>query len=319
MSAVTSGPARRRLEWKQPWLYPLVGVVIILIVTIIVSGRSPSANIEAALQQGAIVVMLGLGQMFLITAGNGNVDLSMPGVITLAGFAGIDVAARSHSIFLGVLAAIGVGLATGAVNVALIQGIGIPPIVATLASGLVLDSIVLTVGASSAVTPKGLASFSIGRTLDVPNVAWVALGLTIVAAVVLHKTIFGRTVVAIGQNRKAAVRSGLKVRSAMVACYLISGACAAVAGLLLSSMTGASMDIGTPFLLVSIAVVVLGGSRIRGGRSNVIGIWVGSVLLQVLLTLFYSLHLSSAYQYIAEGVIVVVVLAGAADREGFTQ
>ena len=84
-------------------------------------------------------------------------------------------------------------------------------------------------------------------------------------------------------------------------------------------MTGASIGIGTPFLLVSIAVVVLGGSRIRGGRSNVLGIWVGSILLNVLLTLFYSLHLTSAYQYIAEGVIIVVVLAGAADREGFTQ
>ena len=319
MSAVTSGQFPRRLAWKQPWIWPLVGVVVVLVVTIIVSGRSPAANVESALQQGAIVVMLGIGQMFLITTGNGNVDLSMPGVITLAGFAGIDTAANSHNIALGVLAAIGVGLATGAVNVGLIQGIGIPPIVATLATGLILDSVILSVGASSAVTPRGLSSFSIGRSLNVPNVAWVALGMTIAAAVVLHKTIFGRTVVAIGQNRKAAVRSGLKVRSAMVACYLISGLCAAVAGLLLSSMTGASIDIGTPFLLVSIAVVVLGGSRIRGGRSNVIGIWVGSILLQVLLTLFYSLHLSSAYQDIAEGVIVVVVLAGAADREGFTQ
>lgn len=319
MSDVTSGRFRHQLAWKQPWIWPLVGVVVVLVVTILVSDRGPSANIESALQQGAIVVMLGLGQMFLITAGNGNVDLSMPGVITLAGFAGIDVAANSHSIFLGVLAAMGVGLATGAVNVSLIQAIGIPPIVATLATGLVLDSIILTVGASSAVTPAGLNSFSIGRSLNVPNVAWVALGMSIVAAVVLHKTVFGRTVVAIGQNRKAAVRSGLKVRSALIACYLISGWCAGVAGLLLSSMTGASIDIGTPFLLVSIAVVVLGGSRIRGGRSNVIGIWIGSILLQVLLTLFYSLHLSSAYQYIAEGVIVVVVLAGAADREGFTQ
>jgi ribose transport system permease protein len=319
MSAVASEDRRRRLAWNQPWIWPLVGVVVILVITIIVSGRGPVTNIEAALQQGGIVVMLGLGQMFLITAGNGNVDLSMPGVITLAGFAGIDVAASTNSIPLGVLAAIGVGLATGAVNVALIQGIGIPPIVATLSTGLILDSIILSIGASSAVTPKALSSFSIGRFLDIPNVAWVAVAMSIVAAVALHKTVFGRTVVAIGQNRKAAVRSGLKVQSAMIACYLISGTCAGAAGLLLSAMTGASIDIGTPFLLVSIAVVVLGGSRIRGGRSNVIGIWVGSILLQVLLTLFYSLHLSSAYQYIAEGVIVVVVLAGAADREGFTQ
>ena len=92
-----------------------------------------------------------------------------------------------------------------------------------------------------------------------------------------------------------------------------------MAGLLLSAMTGASIDIGTPFLLVSIAVVVLGGSRIRGGRSNVIGIWVGSILLNVLLTCSTHFTSTSAYQYIAEGVIIVVVLAGAADREGFTQ
>ena len=76
-------------------------------------GPRAGHELEAALQQGAIVVMLGLGQIFLITAGNGNVDLSMPGVITLAGFAGIDVAANTNSIPLGLLAAIGVGLATG--------------------------------------------------------------------------------------------------------------------------------------------------------------------------------------------------------------
>lgn len=318
MSSLTSG-RRHRPSLNQPWIWPLAGVVVVLVVTIIVSGRGPVTNLEAAFQQGAIVVMLGLGQLFLITAGNGNVDLSMPGVITLAGFAGIDVAANTNSVPLGLLAAIGVGLATGLVNLTLILGIGIPPIVATLATGLVLDSIVLSVGVSSAVTPHALSSFSVGRFLDVPDVAWVALGMSIVAAVLLHRTVFGRTVVAIGQNRKAAVRSGLRVRSVIASCYLISGTCAGVAGLLLSSMTGASIGIGTPFLLVSIAVVVLGGSRIRGGRSNVLGIWVGSILLNVLLTLFYSLHLTSAYQYIAEGVIIVVVLAGAADREGFTQ
>lgn len=312
-------PGWRLVYGRVPWAWPLAGVVAIILATTAVSGRGPVPDLQSALQQGAVVVILGLGQLFLITAGNGNVDLSMPGIITLAGFAGIGTAADTHSNFLGLLAAIGVGLGSGLVNIVLILVVAIPPIVGTLATGLLLDSVVLEVGASGPNTPGSLSQFSVERMAGIPVVALVALGVTLVAALVLHKTAFGRSVAAIGQSRKAALRSGLLVNSVVAGCYLISGSCAGVAGLLLSAMTGASIGIGDPYLLVSVAVVVLGGSRIRGGRSNVTGVWVGAVLLNVLLTLFYALHLSAAYQDIAEGCVIVGVLAGAADKLGATQ
>lgn len=297
---------------KFPWLLPLLGAAAVIGITTGVSGRSPQGDLIAALRDGAILAIVGIGQMFVITAGNGNIDLSIPGVMTLAGFVGIGVASSSHSVALGVAAALLVGIIAAAINVVVILLIGVPPIVATLATNLIFDSAVLLKATSfTASTPSSLQSFVNSHVAGLPALALLAATIAVVCAATLHRTRFGRNVAAVGQNRMAAMMAGIREKRTTALCYLISGACAATGGLLLSSITGASIGIGDPYLLISVAVVVLGGSAISGGRSNVVGVLVAAVLLNVIITLFYTLKLSVAYQDIFEGVIIIAVLAGA--------
>jgi len=301
----------RRTSESYPWVFALVGTVAIISITTAVSGRSPVANLDAAFQSGAILAIVAIGQMFVITAGSGNIDLSIPGVMTLGGFVGIGAASSSHDVALGVGAALCVGVVAAAVNICIIMVVGVPPIVATLATNLIADSAVLVLAANfNGSPPAALQGFVDGSVGGIPAVAFVAVAIAAVGAVGLHRTRFGRGLSATGQSPGAASRAGISVRRTTMAAYIVSGLCAGLAGLLLSAVTGASIGIGDPYLLISVAAVVVGGSSIRGGRSNVGGVLIAAVFLNVILTLFYTLRLTVGYQDVLEGVIIIVVLAG---------
>jgi ribose transport system permease protein len=99
------------------------------------------------------------------------------------------------------------------------------------------------------------------------------------------------------------------VTRVIIVTYLICGVLAALAGVLLAAYTSPSVDLGTPYLLNSIAVVVLGGSLIGGGRSNVIGVWGGTLFLLLLVTLLNVMNITDATQDIVKGALIILVLA----------
>jgi ribose transport system permease protein len=204
------------------------------------------------------------------------------------------------------------------VNLIVIMIIGIPPIVGTLATGLIVDSAVLVVaGRLTASAPPALTTLMDTRWRGLPAIAGVAALVAAGAAVVLHRTRFGREMIATGQSRGAAARSGVYVMRRTAYCYMVSGCCAGVAGLLLASLSAApAIGIGDPYLLLTVAVVVLGGSSIMGGRPTVFGVVVAAMMLNVMQTLLYTLHMSIAAVDIAEGLLIIAALAGAGERSG---
>lgn len=285
----------------------------------IVAGRGVGGTLTSTLQISAFLILVGLGQLLVIASGNGNIDLSVPNVITLSSLLALGVARSGHG---STLAGIGVGLAGGlavaAANVTTIFVLGVPPIIATLAVGLLTQSAALERAQTfQQLPPPGLQNFVTERVAGIPVIALVALGVTLLVALLLHRTVFGRTVLAAGQNRKAAKLAGLHETAAMVGCYAISSILAALAGIGLAAFSGPSITLGDPYLLTSIAAVVLGGSLIAGGRANVLGIWSAALLLNLIVTAVYVLKLSVGVQDIVEGavVIVVVVLSGSTLRE----
>lgn len=266
---------------------------------------------SAALQVSAFLVLVGLGQLFVITAGNGNIDLSIPSTMTLAGFVAVgSMTGPAGSIQLGVGLGLACGLVIGLINTAAILGLGIPPIVATLGVGLLAQSAVLVRATNfNAVPPRGLRTFVTGRVFGLPLIALLVIAVTMGAGMVLHRSRFGRTLRAVGQNRAAAELAGISARLVIAVCYVLSGLLAATAGIALSAFIDTSITLGDPYLLTSIAVVVLGGSLITGGRSNVVGVWGAAIFLNLMITLFYVLHLSIAFQDVVEGLLIIGVLA----------
>lgn len=293
------------------WIWSALGAAGLWIGVILLTGRGAGGTLVAALQISSFLVLVGLGQLLVIASGNGNIDLSIPNVMTLSSIVAFSVAGSGHgSTLAGVLLGLATGLAAAGANVIAIFLLGIPPIVATLGVGLLAQSAVLEKATTfNQTAPPALQSFVTDRVAGIPVFTIAVVGLTLIVAWALHRSSFGRTVLATGQSRRAADRAGLHATAAMIGCYALSGLLAAAAGIALAAFSGPSVSLGDAYLLTSVGVVVLGGSMISGGRANTTGIWTAALLLNMVITFAYDAHFSVAVQDIFEGAIILGVLS----------
>jgi ribose transport system permease protein len=268
----------------------------------------------AALTFAAFSVIVGIGQMFVITLGPGNIDLSIPATMTLAGTVALKaMGAVPGTEALGLAAAVGVGLAVGLGNYALIKALRIPPIIATLSTSFVIQSTAIWTNRGLRIKPPdSLADFSTGSTLGIPNLALVALALAALAWLLLERSLYGRQVLAIGQNLRAARMAGIPVDGVRVATYLLCAVLAALAGFLLACFSGgAALNMGAEYLLMSIAVVVIGGTSVAGGNSNVPGIWGASLFMFLVVSMLNTYGFGAGIRLIMTGAIIITVIVAA--------
>lgn len=304
----------------RPWIWSWIAMAAVWLATVLFTGGTSAGGVtQAALTFAAFSVVVGIGQMFVITLGPGNVDLSIPANMTLAGtlsLKAIDAWGGGAPLGLGVALLVGVGV--GAANYLLIRALRIPPIIATLSTSFIFQSTAIWANRGIRIKPpEALAGFSTGATLGIPNVAWIALALSLAAWVLLERALFGRRVLAIGQNARAARLAGVPVDGVRLATYGLCAVLAALAGFLLASFSGgAALNMGAEYLLTSIAVVVIGGSSVAGGNSNVPGIWGASLFMFLLVTMLNTYGLGAGVRLILTGLIIiaVIVAAGGAKR-----
>lgn len=303
----------------NPWIWSLLGAVAVWVLTVAsVHGRGAGATLTTALGFGTFYVVVGIGQMLVIAAGPGNIDLSIPSVMALAGYLSMGAMhAQNSGLLLGVAIALGVGLGAGIANVVLIRGLNIPPMIATLAAGFVMQSMTIAYSRGSTAKPAPLLlSVSLARVLGVPVIAIAFLVVAGLVALVLSRSVFGRSVLAIGQNARAAYLAGIRIGRTMTLVYVISALLAAVAGLLLAAYSGgASLNMSEDFLLMSIAVVVLGGTSIAGGQATVAGVWTASLFLYLIVTMLNVLGVGAGLRYVISGLIIIGVLAVSKGRQ----
>lgn len=299
-------------EWiaQHPWIWSYLAAFIAWLVISGIAGRGFTGTLSSTFALAPFLVLVGIGQMMVITLGNGNIDLSLPNVITLSAFVSAGVInGQDGLIGLGFLAAIGIALLVAAVNSLTILLLRVPPIVATLAVGLIIQSATLV--SSNQLTANlspGLVAFTRLKVFGFSLLGILVVLVAIGAGFLLFRTSFGRSAQAVGQKIEGARLAGLKVNTVIVTSYVISALCAAIAGALLSAYSSPNLDLGTPYLLNSITVVVLGGSLIAGGRSNVTGIWGSSFFLLLLLTLLDVSGATIAIQNIVKGLLIILVL-----------
>jgi len=302
----------------RPWIWSFVAAAAVWFATALVTGTGGAGDLtRAALTFAAFYVIVGLGQMFVITLGPGNIDLSIPATITLSGTLALKAMdGTPGSEPLGLAVALGVGVGVGLANYALIRALAIPPIIATLSTSFIILSTAIWSNRGLRVKPpEALADFAIGATLGVPNLALIALAFTLVGWFLLERTIFGRRVSAIGQNQRAARLAGIPVDGVRLATYLLCSVLAALCGLLLASFSGgAALNMGAEYLLMSIAVVVIGGSSVAGGDSNVPGIWGASLFMFLVVTMLNTYGLSAGIRLMMTGLIILFVILAASGR-----
>ena len=302
-----------------PWIWSFVGALLEFLVTIIITGGAGAGGIvTAALSLAIFSVIVGVGQMFVITLGPGNVDLSLPANIGLASAVAMKTMDGNDALVaVGLAAALGTGMAIGVANYALIRVLRIPPIIATLSSSFIILSIDISYGRGLQIKPPpGFANFTNLQLLGIPLLAVIVVLFTILAGIALQRMVYGRSVLAVGQNMRAAWLAGIPVERIRFFTYVLSGALGAVDGALLAGyFRGASVDIGNEYLLTSIAVVVIGGTSVAGGKANVPGIWGASLFLVLLLTMLNTFGVSPGLRLVLTGLIIVGVITAAGGQK----
>ncbi len=150
-----------------------------------------------------------------------------------------------------------------------------------------------------------------------PNVALVALGTSIAAWVLLNRTVYGRWIAAIGQSLPAARMAGLPVDGTRALTYVLCSVLAALCGYLLACFSGgAALNMGAEYLLMSIAVVIIGGTAVAGGDSNVPGIWGASIFMFLVVSMFNTYGFQAGTRLVATGFIIIGIILLASGRSG---
>jgi len=303
----------------KPWLWSFLGALVLWLITVaFTGGQGGGGMLTAALALSQFTVIVGIGQMFVITLGPGNVDLSLPANIGLASAVAMKVMDGNDSmVVVGLVAALACGAAIGAANFALIRALRIPPIIATLSASFIIESADISYGRGLQIKPPpGFADFTNLQFLGVPLLTILTIVFSIGAGIVLQRMVYGRSVLAIGQNMRAAWLAGLPVDRIRLLTYTLSGALGGIDGALLAGyFRGANVDIGNEYLLASLAVVVIGGTSVAGGKANVPGIWGAALFLVLLLTMLNTFGVSAGLRMLITGLVIVGVIAAAGGRE----
>ncbi|MEZ5831777.1 MAG: ABC transporter permease [Dongiaceae bacterium] len=292
--------------------------VIVVVITELAIGRAlfSGGYYNSLLVLSSFLLILALGQGTVILTG--GLDLSVPWTIALCGIllAGI-VNGQNGPLIYALPLVLAAGCVIGLVNGFGIAMLGISPIVMTLAMNGILQGIALLY---SQGTPAGFSA-PLMRWFMTSKSEWVTpvvvfVVLFVIGAVILHRrTPFGRRIYALGNGERVAALSGIAVNRTILLVYMLSGFCSALVGCMLTGFSGqASLGMGDDYLLPSIAVVVVGGTLITGGRGTYLGMVGGVLLLTALQTLLAGTTLPYATRVIIFGLVVLAAVVALRER-----
>lgn len=301
-------------------------IAIVIVFSILSPYYLSVSNFLTMASHVAIYGILAVGMLLVIL--NGGIDLSVGSTLGLAGvIAGFlmqGVAVKAFgvvlypSVWVVVVLTCAFGALVGLINGVLVARFKVPAFVATLGVMYMVRGVALlmtngltynNLGGSAALGNTGFDWLGFNRLLGTPIGVVVLAVIGIAGSITLNRTAFGRWLYASGGNERAAELSGVPVKTVQVSVYMISGICAAVAGLILSSqLTSAGPTAGTSYELTAIAAVVIGGAALTGGRGNVRGTLLGAFVIGFLSDGLVIIGISSYWQTVFTGAAIVLAV-----------
>ncbi|WP_024301896.1 ribose ABC transporter permease [Pseudogulbenkiania sp. MAI-1] len=262
------------------------------------------------LRQTSINLVLASGMTFVIlTAG---IDLSVGSMLAVAAVLGMLTSLPGHAPMLALPAFIVTGLAMGVLNGSMVAQLGINPFVVTLGTMTALRGAAYLFADGTTVLNSDIPSFEWignGDLFALPWLVWIAAAVVVASWFILKRTVLGLHIYAVGGNPQAARLTGIKVNRVLLFVYSISGLFAGLAGAMSASrLYGANGNWGTGYELDAIAAVVLGGTSLMGGVGSIWGTVVGALIIGVMNNGLTILGVSSFWQYVAKGAVIVLAV-----------
>jgi erythritol transport system permease protein len=285
-----------------------------------------SSNLTTMTRHVAINAIMGLGMLLVIL--KGGIDLSVGSTVGLSAVTagqlikGVELEVFDTILYppvwVIVLCSLAIGTLVGTLNGLLVTRFNVAPFIATLGMLYVARgaALLLTDGQTISILrgdPElgntGFRELSGARPLGLPMAIWIMAAFALVVTIVLRTTPFGRWLYASGGNERAAELAGVPVRMVKRRVYMISGFCAATAGLIMASeLDAAPPQLGATFELNAIAAVVIGGASLAGGRGTVRGVLIGAFVIGFLSDGLVLVGVSTFWQQVIKGTVIVVAV-----------
>ncbi|MGI6169666.1 MAG: ABC transporter permease [Christensenellales bacterium] len=290
------------------------GIYIAFIVIFIVFSLSNQSfltptNIRNIVVQCAFIAVAGVGQTLVILTG--GIDLSISSLLSLTGvimgYAAISGMGLTALIFLALI----LGLVVGATNGVLVGVLKMPPFVVTLGTQGICRGVALVISQGSPFSqfPEGFGFWGGGYIGEFPVIIFAVIIVYLLAWLFTTRTRTGRYIYAIGGNREAARVSGVNVAKIETIAYTLCGLVVAFAGILLTSrLNFATPTAGDGYELETVTAVVIGGTMMSGGKGNVLKTFIGALLLYTLKNGLTINNVSSYYQNILTGVVLIAAV-----------
>jgi simple sugar transport system permease protein len=310
---------RRLLGDRKLTQLVVVALVVFLTFSILVPDLflTPRNFVSMAFQIPEIA-LLALGVMLaMLTAG---IDLSVVSISNLAALSTAyllvtQVTEGGGNVYLWIVIAIVIGIVVGLIsglaNGAIIAGVGVTPILATLATLTLYNGIAVGIrnGQSIIGLPPEFTAIGNGSFLGIPIPMIILLVAGAGVALYINKTGLGMQSVLVGANQEAATYSAIGVKKVLLMTYTLSGGLSALAGLIIASRSAsANPDYGSSYVLLAIVIVVLGGVNPYGGFGTVTGVILATAVLQMVASGFNALRFSQFFYQLAQGFVLIAVM-----------
>ncbi len=292
----------------------LLTVVLFVFGGIMVPGFLSLEQVFLTLKLSAFVALFGLCQMIVIAAGGSGLDLSVGYTATLTAVLTASVMnGQNDRLWMAFLIALVLGILVGLTNGVLTSYLKLPPLVVTLAMADILQGIVNAYVAGKAITGRPspfLVILAAKLTGRFPNILFVLIPVALFATFVFEKTKWGQVLFGVGANERTAYLCGVNVKRVRFLTFTLSSVFSSLIGLLLLGNMGiAFKDMGSNYVMPSIAAVVVGGVPLAGGGGSYFGVILGSIFLQTLTNLLTAFGLGDAGKWLGFGIILFAMLS----------
>jgi inositol transport system permease protein len=283
----------------------LIGMVIIL--TILEPNFITPMNLINIIRQISLIAIIGFGlTMIIITTG---IDLAPGSIIAVVGVGSALFAhPGEYPLAVSIILGLALGVAAGLINGLIIANLKIPAFIVTLGMMISARGVAYIFSDGHPITgfSKGFDYIGRGYLFGIPFMIYVLVFVGIVSHIILSHTRLGKSIYAIGGNEQAAVVSGINVKRTLLFVYMYGGLTSGVAGIMLTSRLAAGQPtMGLGIELDAIAAVVIGGTSLMGGVGTIVGTLIGALIIGVLNNGMDLMHVSSYYQQVAKGLIIV--------------
>lgn len=292
---------------NNPYLPAIIGTVALLILGQCLSkGFLSMNNISSILMTTSILTLASIGQAAVIISGDSGLDMSVGAIMSMTALFGpmINVGSGVASFILMIPAVMLMGAVVGAINGTGVQMLKVVPLVMTLIMSNVVDgfSIMVTKGQPSVMVGKELQGISktlVGPLRILPTV--VIIILILLEILFLRRSRYGRSLFLAGNNRNAANLCGINSKKIIILAYVFGGAMAGFAGT-------AQMNMASSYTMLSVAAVVIGGTKLTGGKGTFIGGALGALVLVLITNILQALNMAAGLRSLIQGIILIVIL-----------